>query len=332
MDRDATLEQLDLLIAQLAHAQSELAGEIRNALHRGEQLREAVRDVGASSSGSWIGWHSRMYYGNYEEPAVAETWDSEWGGIHGFSDLWRERSLAEVQEESERRAGVSLADLGTAADRVRESCEPLQRETLTVLSPICDLAGLEKEAAMLSQIEKIKWIVSPGNFIRAIQPGQMMSRDSQAISQGMQVPLHINVESALVSNTSTIATCRDFLNDALRIARQARTKVAATPELAIASLPSDATETTELRRQLRYLSIALFVLLSLAVIAGLVALLRLVDLGTLLQAAVVVGGAVLVAGLYALFIDRRHALRALGVASGAAGAIAAVDQLLAALK
>jgi hypothetical protein len=94
----------------------------------------------------------------------------------------------------------------------------------------------------------------------------------------------------------------------------------------------DAPETTELRRQLRHLSVALFLLLSLAVVVGLVAVLRFVDLRTLLQAAVVVGGAALVAGLYALLVDRRHAIRALGVAAGAAGAIAAVDQLLAAVK
>ncbi len=332
MDRDAILGQLDSLIGQLEQTQGKLGDDITASLHRGEQLRDAVREVGASSSGSWVGWHSRMYYGAFEEPSVVESWDSEWGGLHGFSDQWRDRNLAEVQDECERRTGVTLAELSQAADQIRGECEPLQREALTVLSPICDLAGLDKEAEMLAQIEKIKWIVSPGNFVDAIRPRQMMSRDSQAINQGMQAPLHINVEAAVVSNTSTIATCRDFLNDVLRVARQARTKVSAAPKLAEATGSGDAGTTAELRRQLRRQSLALFLLLSLAVIAGLVAMLRLVDLRTLIQAAAVVGGALLVAGLYALLVERSHALRALAAAAGAAGAIAAVDQVLAALK
>ena len=107
--------------------------------------------------------------------------------------------------------------------------------------------------------------------------------------------------------------------------------MAATRKLPEPTLSSDATETTELRRQLRHLSLALFLTLSFAVIAGLVALLRFVDLRTLLQAAVVVGGAYWwPACTHSSLIGDTRSGRC--VAAGGAGAIAAVDQLLAAVK
>lgn len=331
VDRDALLRDLDGLIATLDQVQRELADEITAGLKRGGDLRDACREMGEASSGSWVGWHARMYYAGYQEPSVEASWDAEWGGVYGIPDGWRERSGSEIQDEVERRAGIPLSELAHVADRIRERCEPLQREALTVLSPVCDLAGLGKEAELLAKIERIDWIVSPSNFIEAIRPTGITSRDSRAIHQGMQVPLHLNVEAAVVSNTSTIATCRDFVDDALRTARQARTKIAATKREAPLALADDP-GVDQLRRRVRRQSISLFVLLALGVVAGLVAVLRLPDLGTLVQAVVIVGGALVVAGLYALFVERTHAARALAAASVGAGAIAAVDQLLAALK
>ena len=331
MDRDALLGELDGLIAALDQAQRDVRDEIAAGLKRAGELRDACRAIGDASSGSWVGWHARMYYANYQEPPVEASWDTEWGGVPGILTGWAERNLSEIQDEAERRAGITLAELAQIADRLRERCEPLQREALTILSPACDLAGLDKEAALLAKIEKIDWIISPSNFIDAIRPTQIQSRDSHAIHQGMQVPLHLNVEAAVVSNTSTVATCRELLNDALRLARQARTKVSAAKRDAPRAGSGDPAA-DQLRRRVRRQSIALFALLAVAVVAGLVALLRAVALSTLAQAAVIVAGAIIIAGLYALLLDRTHAVRALVAASGGAGAIAAVDQLLGAVK
>lgn len=183
MGENGSLRDVETLLASLEETRHDVTRDIDDGLRRGGQLREASRVVGYSSSASWLGWHSRMYYGDYEGPPVVESWDPEWGGIHSFSDHWRERSQADVQEAVERRADETLAELAATADHVRERCEALQREVLTVLSPICDLAGLEKEAELLSKLENIEWIFPPGNFIRALAPRGVMSRDSTALSQ-----------------------------------------------------------------------------------------------------------------------------------------------------
>jgi hypothetical protein len=329
MDRRELLQEVEKLLAALEEARQRVAPDIDGGSELGQGLRDATRNVGDSSSGSWIGWHSRMYYGDYEEPSVAESWDPEWGGIHGFSERWRERAQAEVQQAIEHRAGTTLGELAAVADRVREACQPLQQEVLTVLSPVCDLAGLAKEGEQLAKLEDIEWIVPPAKFVRAIAPGQMMSRDTVAIGQGLQAPLHLNVEGAIVSNTSTLAKSRDFLTDATRLARQVRTKLQATParervEAAAAGEPSD----ERLARQLRQRSIALFILLAVVITAGVIILLRSLIDNRLATAVIIVAAALLVAGIYAFLVDRGHARRALAAAVGVGGAITLVDQLL----
>src|SRR6266571_423633 len=229
MDASQLLPEVERILAAIEAAQAQLSGDIKDGLTQGDRLRDATRTVGEASSGSWVGWHSRMYYGNYHEPPVAESWNAEWGGIRGFSERWEERSLAEVQRAVEERAGVRLADTARYADRVREVCKPLQQELLIALSPACDLTGLTKEAELLANLEKIEWIVPPDKFVRALAPNQIWSRDTGALSQGMQAPLHLEVAAAIVTNTSTLTTSQKFLTDAIRLTRQVRTKLKAVP-------------------------------------------------------------------------------------------------------
>jgi len=322
------LTEVEEILVQLQEKRAAVQGDIEDGLARGSQLRDAARKIGDSSSGSWVGWHSRMYYRDFREPPVAETWDTEWGGINGVSDAWQDKSLPEIQDAIERLASMSLADLATTADRVREICQPLQQELLTILTPICDLADLQREAEMLGEMESIAWITPPGNFVQAMAPAQMMSRDSVALHQGMQAPLHLNVEAAIVSNTSTLSRSRDFLDSA--VTRQIRTKLTALSTEAgggFTGLAADSKTTKQLRRR----SIALFIVLTLVTAGGVFIGLR--QLGNRpLIAATLVGGVVLIAGIYALLLNRGHAIRALAIAGGTVGAVAAVEQLLGAFS
>lgn len=329
METDELLLEVKTLLRTLEETHNRVVPDIDNGLKLGQSLRDAARAVGDSSSGSWVGWHSRMYFGDFEEPRVEESWDTEWGGVSGYSDRWGERAQTDVQSAIEQRAETTLADLAHTADRVREACQPLQREVLTILSPICDLAGLEKESDLLAKLEGIDWIVSPESFIHAIAPPRIMSRDSRAVSQGLQAPLHFNVEAAIVSSTSTLGRSRDFLDDAIRLVRQVQTKLRAAraskgvPQAA-ASEPPDA----RLARQLRRRSATLVVFMALAIAGGVVFILRTLINGRLVAAAIIVAAALLVAGFYALLVDRSHARTALMAAAGTAAAITSVEQLL----
>jgi hypothetical protein len=329
MDWGEQLGDVDRLLAALLKAQSEVAADITEGLKLGDRLRDAARSIAESSSGSWVGWHSRMYYGDYEEPSVQESWSTEWGGLRGFSPRWQERSLREVQRVIAERAGVSIGDVAGIADRVRELCQPLEQEVITILSPVCDLGGFAKEAELLAKLEKVDWIVAPENFIRALAPSTLASRDSQAVMQGRQAPLHLEVEAAIVTNASTLTTSREFLTDAIRLTRQVRTKLKAMPVDAPAETAAlGKANDNPVQHQLRQRSRLLFAVLAVMIAAADLWLLRTYGHNRLVAAALMVVSALLVAGTYAWLVDRAHVPPALVAGGAVLAAIAALDQLL----
>jgi hypothetical protein len=329
MDWSQLLPDVERVLAALEDAQAQVAADVKEGLKQGDQLREAARTIGEASSGSWVGWHSRMYYGNYEEPPVADTWNAEWGGLEPFSDNWHERTLPVVQRAIEDRAGVRLADTAHCADRVREVCQPLQQELVTVLSPVCDMAAFAKEAELLAKLEKIDWIMPPDKFVRAMAPGNVMSRDTHALTQGLQAPLHLEVIAAIATNATTLTTSQEFLTNAIRLARQVRTKLNAMPAEAPVEAPALGQGfNPRLQRQLRQRSLALFTVLAIGIVAAEVWLLRTIGQSSLAAAAIAIAGTLAVGGIYAWLVDRAHVRWALAAGAGVLGAIAALDQIL----
>jgi hypothetical protein len=327
---EALRAEVEELIRKLEEAQGRLTPRIKEGFALGKRLRDEARRIGEAASDSWIGYHSRMYYGDLTGPPPPErSWDADWGGIYGIPDGWKAWSVQEIQQLVEERAGLTLGDLAAVADEVREECEPLQREALTVLSPASDLVGGDRERALLEKIDGLTWIVPPDKYVQAIAPKHMLTRDMQAMSQGLQAPSHLAVETAIVSNTATLATCRDFLLDALQAAKQMRTKLA--QPVPVARQESGGTPDPALagyRRRARILGLVLFLLLVAALAVGTIFLLRRILEHRLAAAAVIVAAGAIAAGLYALLVDREHARRAAGVAVAVGGAIAVVDQLL----
>ena len=72
-----------------------------------EKIIDACHRVGESWSGSWAGYHARLYYDNFERPPLEDVFNVEWGGLHGFEG-WQDRSPDEVRGAIEKIAGVSI--------------------------------------------------------------------------------------------------------------------------------------------------------------------------------------------------------------------------------
>jgi hypothetical protein len=116
----------------------------------------------------------------------------------------------------------------------------------------------------------------------------------------------------------TLAACRDFLDDAIRLTRQVRTKLAAAKRAAPTALPAerDLAADVLLHRQLRRRSLALVALVAAVMVAGVALLLAEAEPDRLVSAVVIVGAALVLAGLYTVLVDRGHARAALVVAAG----------------
>jgi hypothetical protein len=146
--------------------------------------------------------------------------------------------------------------------------------------------------------------------------------------QGKKAPLHLEVEAAIVTNTSTLTTSRDFLTDAIRLARQVRTKLIAMPVPAATTTGPAMPVDGHLERMLRRRSLLLFAMIAAVIVAADLLLLRVVGDGRLVAAGLILGGALAVGGVYAWLVDRAQVRWAFFIGAGVLGAIAALDQLL----
>jgi hypothetical protein len=98
----------------------EIAKRLQAAAETGEggtisapvkSLSDAAEDVGQSFSGSWLGYHSRVYYDGLKPPPAGAHFSQEWGlkdlqftslGSHG---AWREYRFDDVVNHILAKAG-----------------------------------------------------------------------------------------------------------------------------------------------------------------------------------------------------------------------------------
>lgn len=185
-------------------------------------LEEAAVEAGKAWSGSWLGYQSRVYYGDIEPPPPGSHFSSEWGffgRFQGTSGDWREYTFDGVREEIIRRA--SDPDLGAAraaADAVEEVFDDLRDQIVSILE-------LTKHSQSDSFIEKLleeartERLFAAEDFIALQRPsGRLMSRDSLAMTQGLQVPPHISLLATVVELRSRRSAAESLAKIALKAA------------------------------------------------------------------------------------------------------------------
>jgi len=167
--------------------------EVSEPLNR---LEEAADEIGKAWSGSWIGYHSRVYYEDFNTPPEGAHFSSEWGFIRRLNrsdttGAWHERDFDEVvtivrerAEQPDLEAATDLA--GRCKERLRGDRETIISITETELGPTGDqyLERLRDKAT-----EDKHHVAS--HFIGAMRPAEQTSRDSVAASHGLQAPPHL---------------------------------------------------------------------------------------------------------------------------------------------
>jgi predicted nucleotide-binding protein len=178
------------------------AGEAPDVKEPLKRLKEAATTIGKAWSGSWLGYHARVYFHNLQPTPPGAHFSQEWG-LTGFWETkagWREFDGDELEKAIYELA--SNPDLNRAkevADNAAKAFEDEKPEILSLLS----IALAEREDAFLTQlrsaIEKTE-VPSKADIIRGWRPsGTFMSRDTLAMTQGLHIPPHISVLSLVIA-------------------------------------------------------------------------------------------------------------------------------------
>src|SRR6202790_5215289 len=99
------------LLAKLKASDADLSGKLSDLQKRSEKLSKAAQELGESWSGSALGYHSELHFGNFEKPPLGARFSPEWGGMNGLPDGWRPRTANEVRESIEKLADTPVSNL-----------------------------------------------------------------------------------------------------------------------------------------------------------------------------------------------------------------------------
>lgn len=189
-DTETYIEELSTIAEELAAmAAGAKSGTIKPAL---DALTEAAEDVGKAWSGSNIGYHARVYYKDYVAPPTSDMFSQEWGLMFGSDDRgWEILTDETVRTEILKRAGAhDLKPLQDSAASVRDAFLEQKEAVSSILSNYLSTAS----DAYLSDLRKKvddTTVPSMRTLARSYVPsGMVISRDSQAIDQGLAVAPH----------------------------------------------------------------------------------------------------------------------------------------------
>ncbi|MBR0925725.1 nucleotide-binding protein [Bradyrhizobium diazoefficiens] len=190
-----------------------------------KSLDDAARDIGKSFSGSWLGYHSRVYYSKFEPPPAGANFSQEWGLKDlSFTSLgsggdWREYRFDDVIEAIKARAGnPELAPAKKAAGEINELANAAKSTIESIIEHELSVQSDAFLSKLKEQLERLtptsKWDVAE----HWRPKGQIMTRDTIVLGQGTQVPPHLDVRAEVASIKSAFALCRELLDLARKAA------------------------------------------------------------------------------------------------------------------
>ncbi len=217
----ASLKEIAVsLLAKVQKLQQDLTADLSGLQRNCAAVSKATERVATSWSGSSMGYHSELYYRNFEHPPLGAEFSPEWGGIHGLPAGWQKRSSDEVKVHIEKLASVSIADVEKETEKAVSAAKELHSEIVTEISGLHAYPGLEQEKKLLNDLEKFKWGITINEFMDANLPKTYMSRDSEAVYQGVKVSAHLYYAGVAFEKNSKCLAIQGFFKIAMRLLRQ----------------------------------------------------------------------------------------------------------------
>lgn len=213
-----------LTVQELGAVESLLAAALQHGSAHGaavEKMRSAAESVGRSWCRSWLGYHARVYYAQFNEPPPGAVFSPEWGLSDSILRYtrgdWVQYPETTVRQEISRRAG------GTDVREARELSDQLEDTfgdaKATAISTLSTWLGARQDplvAEYLQEVRNLK-VLSASDFVRLEQPrGSLMSRDSLAVTQGIQIPPHVGVVAEMDTIDCPAVVCKSLLKSVRR--------------------------------------------------------------------------------------------------------------------
>lgn len=185
-------------------------------------LNDAANEIGKAWSGSWLGYHSRVYYANFSPPPPGAEFSMEWGLQDAFSmgsrGDWREYGFDDVVNFIENKAGnPNLDDLTAASRKAEDLFEESKSMALSIIHANLEIAGDKFLQGLIEKIESEK-VLDKSDFLNFHRPaGQIMSRDVIAIEKGLVTPPHMAVLAMAFALSQPFVACTRLRKSVIKL-------------------------------------------------------------------------------------------------------------------
>jgi predicted nucleotide-binding protein len=210
------------LLAELNNLREGLKMDIGRVHDDAERLLKAARKIGESWSGSNLGYHGELFFGDFKKPPLGERFSVEWGGLNGIPSGWKARTPEEVKLQIEELAGVRTERLESTSKHLVDNVKQFQDKLLIELAPLHNIDGFIKEKELLDELEHFDWGEKAMReyAMNALNSFPNVTRDRQAIMQGRMIPAHTYYEAIAAQSEAHTEAIQRFWRLADRLLKQ----------------------------------------------------------------------------------------------------------------
>jgi len=175
-----------------------------------ESLNEAVNKVDKSFCKSRLGYHSCVYYRDFQEIPPGHSFSVEWGlkeTYHGMGSIgdWKEYTYGYVEKYIYDIAGnPDVSQLLKSSDEIYSFLEDSVEDIVSIITNLISNDNDDYLVSIKNKIEQMKFLSVVEILNRMSPKQQVITRDSLALSQGFRTPPHERIRAELVYiNNST---------------------------------------------------------------------------------------------------------------------------------
>ena len=184
-----------------------------------DELWQQINIVSKSFSGSWLGYHSKVYFRDFDVPDPGSHFSQEWGlkstyGSSGSRGDWIEYTEKEVFDHIYDGVGYfDIVPLQAQAEAVEEKFCTLKNAALTIIDDAFTEPNSDFVQTTLQGIRDNEPTTEIEYLDSIRDHGQIMTRDATAVGQGTQVPPHQKIRAEVFRIRRAYAICRSVGKD-----------------------------------------------------------------------------------------------------------------------
>lgn len=195
-----------------------------------DELTGVIEDVSKSFSGSWLGYHSCVYYRGFNRPPAGAVFSPEWGLMDAMSmgsigdwvTYQHDYVIDYIYNEANN---IDLDDYGTSSQKAEAVFETCKSDALSLI--YSNKENIKEDKFFTDLIEKIEKtvVIQENQYLSLCRPhGKFMSRDMNAVTNGIKTPPHIAILCDVMAIKSPYTSCKELKSDLVKLANHIKNK------------------------------------------------------------------------------------------------------------